>query len=90
MKNDNKKDVILYLVIPCYNEEEMLGITTEALNEKMKKLIKDKKISKNSKVLYVNDGSKDNTWELIQKIHEENDMFGGVKLSRNRGHQNRY
>lgn len=88
MKNDNKKDVILYLVIPCYNEEEMLGITTEALNEKMKKLIKDKKISKNSKVLYVNDGSKDNTWELIQKIHEENDMFGGVKLSRNRGHQN--
>lgn len=88
MKNDNKKDVILYLVIPCYNEEEMLGITTEALNEKMKKLIKEKKISKNSKVLYVNDGSKDNTWELIQKIHEENDMFGGVKLSRNRGHQN--
>lgn len=88
MKNDNKKDVILYLVIPCYNEEEMLGITTEALNEKMKKLIKDKKISKNSKVLYVNDGSKDNTWELIQKIHEENDIFGGVKLSRNRGHQN--
>lgn len=88
MKNDNKKDIILYLVIPCYNEEEVLGITTEALNEKMKKLIKDKKISKNSKVLYVNDGSKDNTWELIQKIHEENDMFGGVKLSRNRGHQN--
>ena len=88
MKNDNKKDVILYLVIPCYNEEEVLGITTEALNEKMKKLIKDKKISKNSKVLYVNDGSKDNTWELIQKIHDENDLFGGVKLSRNRGHQN--
>ena len=83
-----KKDTVLYLVIPCYNEEEVLEITTEALNKKMTKLIKDKKISKDSKVLYVNDGSKDNTWELITKIHEKNNLFGGVKLSRNRGHQN--
>lgn len=82
----NKK--ILYLVIPCYNEEEVLRITTEALTEKMNQLIKNKKISNKSKVLYVNDGSKDRTWELIEEIHSENSLFCGVKLSRNRGHQN--
>ncbi len=82
----NKK--ILYLVIPCYNEEEVLHITTEALTKKMNQLIKNKKISSKSKVLYVNDGSKDNTWNLIEEIHSENNMFCGVKLSRNRGHQN--
>lgn len=88
MKNTNKKETILYLVIPCYNEEEVLEITTEALDKKMRKLISDKKISKDSKVLYVNDGSKDNTWNIITEIHNRNNLFGGVKLSRNRGHQN--
>lgn len=83
-----RKQKILYLVIPCYNEEEVLRITTDALTKKMNKLIKDKKISKESKVLYVNDGSKDKTWDLIEEIHEENNIFCGVKLSRNRGHQN--
>lgn len=86
--NNSRKKKILYLVIPCYNEEEVLNITTEALTVKMKKLIKDKKISTDSKVLYVNDGSKDKTWDLIEKIHSKNNMFCGVKLSRNRGHQN--
>lgn len=86
IKNSNEK--ILYLVIPCYNEEEMLRITTDELTKKFNALIKNKKISKDSKVLYVNDGSKDKTWELITEIHEENNMFCGVKLSRNRGHQN--
>ena len=85
---DDKKLKTLYLVIPCYNEEEVLPITTEALSLKMKLLIDEKKISKDSKVLYVNDGSKDKTWELIEEIHEKNNMFCGVKLSRNRGHQN--
>lgn len=83
-----KNEALLYLIIPCYNEEEVLEITTDALNQKMKKLIKDKKISKNSKILYIDDGSKDNTWNLITKIHENNKLFGGIKLSRNRGHQN--
>lgn len=78
----------LLLVIPCYNEEEVLEITTKALKEKMNQLIHDKKISKDSKVLYVNDGSKDKTWELIEKIHKEDNLFIGLKLSRNRGHQN--
>ena len=85
---NSRKKKILYLVIPCYNEEEVLRITTDALTTKMNQLIKNKKISSKSKVLYVNDGSKDNTWNLIEEIHSENDMFCGVKLSRNRGHQN--
>lgn len=85
---NNKKLKILYLVIPCYNEEDVLPITTEVLNLKMKTLIDSKKISSESKVLYIDDGSKDKTWELIENIHSKNNMFCGVKLSRNRGHQN--
>ena len=84
MKRENK----LYVVIPCYNEEEVLNETTKRLTEKMNSLIKKKVISKDSKVMYVNDGSKDSTWELIKKIHEQNDLFTGISLSRNRGHQN--
>ncbi len=79
---------ILYLVIPCYNEEEVLPITKKALKEKMESLIKAKKISKESKVMFVNDGSKDKTWELIEEYHKEDPLFVGVKLSRNKGHQN--
>lgn len=83
-----KKEAILYMVIPCYNEEEVLEETTKRLDEKLTKLINDKKISKKSKVMYVNDGSKDSTWELIKKIHKKNELFTGITLSRNRGHQN--
>ncbi len=83
-----KRGDILYLVVPCYNEEEMLDITTDVLNKKMQSLIKEKKISKKSKVLYVNDGSKDHTWNMITKVHKENDLFCGIKLSRNKGSQN--
>lgn len=79
---------ILYMVIPCYNEEEVLDETTKRLNEKFQTLIKNKVISKKSKVLYVNDGSKDKTWELILKYAQEYDNFTGISLSRNRGHQN--
>lgn len=79
---------ILYLVIPCYNEEEVLPITKKALKEKMESLMKNKKISKDSKVMLVNDGSKDRTWELIEEYHKEDPLFVGVKLSRNKGHQN--
>lgn len=79
---------ILYLVIPCYNEEEVLNITTNELTKKMNDLIKKKSISKDSKVLYVNDGSKDNTWNIIKEINKKNKLFQGLKLSRNRGHQN--
>lgn len=78
----------LYIVVPCYNEEEVLEKTTEELTKKVNKLIKNKKIKENSKVLYVNDGSKDKTWEKIIKISNENKLFTGISLSRNRGHQN--
>ena len=78
----------MYLVIPCYNEEEMLDITTKELTKKMRNLMKKNLVSNNSKVLYVNDGSKDNTWQKIEGAHEKNNVFCGVKLSRNRGHQN--
>ena len=79
---------VLYIVIPCYNEEELLKETTKQLKKKMEKLIKDKKISDKSKVMYVNDGSKDKTWEIIKEINKKEKLFTGITLSRNRGHQN--
>ena len=83
-KRENK----LFVVIPCYNEEEVLHETTKRLKEKLNKLINDKVISKDSKVMYVNDGSKDKTWELIKEISSKEELFTGITLSRNRGHQN--
>jgi len=83
-----KKSNILYIVVPCYNEEEVLEETTKQLKVKMQSLIASKKISKDSRVMYVNDGSRDKTWELIVKISKEEKLFTGISLSRNRGHQN--
>ena len=83
-----KKEEILYVVVPCYNEEEALTETTKRLKEKLENLIKDKKISNKSRVMYVNDGSKDNTWNLIEEISNKEKLFTGISLSRNRGHQN--
>ena len=83
-----KKENVLYVVVPCYNEELVLKETTKRLREKFDELLKKKVISKKSKVLYVNDGSKDKTWELIESIHKEDNTFTGISLSRNRGHQN--
>ena len=83
-----KKDSILYIVIPCYNEEEVLEETTKQLKKKLEGLIKAKKLSAKSKVMYVNDGSKDRTWEIIKDIHSREPLFTGISLSRNRGHQN--
>ena len=78
----------LMVVIPCYNEEEVLPETSRRLVEKMKSLMEKGLITEDSKVLLVNDGSKDRTWEMITELHKENPMFEGLKLSRNRGHQN--
>ena len=78
----------LYVVIPCYNEEEVLDKTNTELKKKMNTLIQNKKIDKQSKVIFVNDGSKDKTWDLIQQFNQEDKLFGGINLSRNRGHQN--
>ena len=79
---------ILFMVVPCYNEQEVITETTRRLKEKYEALIEKGKISPDSKVLYVNDGSKDNTWEMIRDIHNNDKMFRGLCLSRNRGHQN--
>ena len=79
---------ILYMVIPCYNEEEVLHETARQLKEKYQKLISKQKISEKSRIVFVNDGSKDRTWSIIKELHEQDKMFSGVNLSRNRGHQN--
>lgn len=79
---------ILYLIIPCYNEEAVLYETEKQLTEKMKKMMEATLISKESKIVFVNDGSKDKTWEIITELHVKNKMVQGINLSRNRGHQN--
>ena len=78
----------LYLVIPCYNEEEVLPETSSQLRNKIQSLIQKGRISPQSRIVFVNDGSKDKTWEIISKLHEEDKIFQGIKLSRNKGHQN--
>lgn len=78
----------LMVVIPCYNEEEVLPETSRRLTRKMADLTAKGLITPDSRVLLVNDGSRDRTWELIEALHKENPLFEGVKLSRNRGHQN--
>lgn len=83
-----EEKMILYVVVPCYNEEEVLPETTRRLRLKMNTLIEIGKISADSRVLLVNDGSTDNTWNLIREIHAEDPLFQGLSLSRNRGHQN--
>ena len=84
MKNSD----ILYLVIPCYNEEAVLHETARQLMKKMKAMIERNMISEESKIMFVNDGSKDKTWDIIQELHRLNPIYSGVKLSRNKGHQN--
>lgn len=84
----NNKNNTLYLVVPCYNEEEVLETTSVMLKNVMDDLIKKDKISSKSKILFVNDGSKDRTWEIIQQLYEKDNLFSGLCLSRNEGHQN--
>lgn len=78
----------LYIVVPCYNEEEVLPETARRLRAKLEQLMAAEKISADSRVLFVNDGSRDRTWELISAFHRDCPLFCGVDLTRNRGHQN--
>ena len=78
----------LYIVVPCYNEEEVLPETSRRLGDKLRALQAAGTISPQSRVLFVNDGSKDKTWEVIEALHKNDGLFCGVDLSRNRGHQN--
>lgn len=82
------KDTILYIAVPCYNEKEVLNETAKRLEEKLQDLTKAEKISVKSRILFINDGSKDNTWKIIKDLHSKNNVFSGISLSRNRGHQN--
>ena len=79
---------ILYVVIPCYNEQEVLRETAKRLREKFLSLIDAGKISTQSRIVFVNDGSKDSTWKIIRDLHATDKIFSGINLSRNRGHQN--
>ena len=79
---------VLYIVIPCYNEEKVLPITSEMFLEKLKSLISADIISDDSRIMFVNDGSRDSTWDIITKLSGEQKYFTGLSLSRNRGHQN--
>lgn len=79
---------VLYLVIPCYNEEEVLPITSLEFKGELEVLWEKGKISKDSKILFVNDGSKDKTWDIICDLSKKDKIFKGISLSRNRGHQN--
>lgn len=83
-----KSKEILYLVIPCYNEEAVLYETARQLKEKILTMVSQGIISEKSRIMFVNDGSKDSTWDIIQELHEQDKIFSGVTLSRNRGHQN--
>lgn len=79
---------ILYIVIPCFNEEEVLTETTKRLTEKMRKMMESGKIADSSRILYVDDGSTDSTWHLIDRLYMDNGLVTGIRLSRNKGHQN--
>ena len=78
----------LFMVIPCYNEEQVLPITSKMFLEELNDLIAKEKISADSRILFVNDGSKDRTWELIKELASQDEHFIGISQSRNRGHQN--
>lgn len=78
----------VFFVVPCYNEEEVLPETSKRLLVKMKDLVDQGKVSPDSKICFVDDGSRDRTWAMIEELHEQLPVFTGVKLSRNRGHQN--
>jgi glycosyltransferase involved in cell wall biosynthesis len=75
-------------VIPCYNEEQVLPETAKRLKDKVRALIQRGKIDEGSRILFVNDGSADRTWEIIRALHEQDPLYSGINLSRNRGHQN--
>ncbi|MDD7402511.1 MAG: glycosyltransferase family 2 protein [Butyribacter sp.] len=78
----------VWLVIPCYNEQEVLPETSRQLKKIMQHLMQQEKISKDSRIAFVNDGSKDATWQMISQLHDEDSLFVGINLAHNRGHQN--
>lgn len=88
MESRQRMSDILYIVVPCYNEQEVLPETSKRLFDKMTALREQQKIDEKSRILFVNDGSKDATWRLIEELCAKSPLYAGVNLSRNRGHQN--
>lgn len=88
MKEDNRDLPRLAIIIPCYNEEKVLPETAPMFLDELKLMIDKKKISADSRILFVNDGSKDNTWPIIKALSKQDEHFEGIAQSRNRGHQN--
>lgn len=88
MSNIENKLPVLYIVIPCYNEEKVLPITAPMFLEKINSLVSNKKISNESRIMFINDGSKDKTWEIISDLSKQDEHYIGISQSRNRGHQN--
>lgn len=86
--SNQKIPPVLYIVIPCYNEEKVLPITVDLFLNQLNLLIDKKKIDNSSRIMFVNDGSKDNTWSIIKELSSRNPPILGITLSRNRGHQN--
>lgn len=83
-----EKKAVLYIIIPCYNEEKVLPITSEMFLEKIHTLVQAGKIDDKSRIMFVNDGSKDRTWEIICELANKDEHYIGISQSRNRGHQN--
>lgn len=84
----SRENPILYVVIPCYNEEKVLPITSVQFKDEINKLIDKRLISKDSRIMFVDDGSKDTTWDIISSLAKSDSVFTGIRQSRNRGHQN--
>lgn len=82
------KDPVLYIIIPCYNEAQVLPVTAPMFLNQLQTMISEGLVSSSSKILFVNDGSKDETWSIIESLSKENEAYHGISLSRNRGHQN--
>lgn len=83
-----RKDNMLTIIVPCYNEEEVLPETVKELGVVLESMISEEQVSSNSKLLFVDDGSKDKTWELIKKFEKRFEYVTGIRFSRNYGHQN--
>jgi len=81
-------ETVLYMVIPCYNEQEVLPDSAEKIKNKITQLMQQKKISRKSKICFINDGSRDRTWEIIQNLCDSDPVYSGICLAHNEGHQN--
>lgn len=87
MEEQQRRGNTLYLVVPCYNEDDILYHTAQVMQDKLDRLIEENKISNKSKVMFVNDGSSDSTWKIIEGLCKQNSFFSGISFSRNYGHQ---